>query len=176
MMKDSERVELIRRMLELLDYDYEKVAVVIFYIYGLRPEEALELTKDNFKIIGNSLWIILPTVKEGMPRKIELDIDETPFIKEVLLPYLDKLAEGQSLWPNWKDPTNFNHVFRKIKIRSFGEMEFNPRIFRKFRLSYLAMIGASVEVLQAWKGARDIRSITPYMVSRPVTSVKRAIK
>lgn len=177
-MKDSERIEMIREMLSFLDHPHEKVALVLFYIYGLRPEEALELTKDNFKIVGNILIVRLPTVKDGMPREIELDVEETPFLKDVLVPYLENLKDGQRLWPpTWNDPTNFNNsVFKKIKIRSYGKYDYNPYVFRDFRESYLGYLGVPLTMLMAWKGARDVRSVSPYLTLKPIRELKKAIK
>ena len=173
-MKDSERLALISKMIDSVESPREKTAIALSYIYGARPQEFLMLKKEEFKIIGDDLRVKLPTVKKGNPRIIELDIKETPFLQSIVVPYLDTILDDEPIFRNWKDPTNINQVFKKA-MHKVG-FEFNPNVFRHFRMSYIGYLGGNMMQLKAWKGAKTQQSVEEYLGFKPVTEFKKAIR
>lgn len=173
-MPEQERIALIERMFSFLDKHYEQFAVVMFYIYGLRPEELLILTKDKFKVVDSSLIVKIPTLKGGEERTLRLSLTDTPYLERVVLPYLDKVQ--YNLFPFWRHTTNLNHIFRKIKNRSNAQIDLNPYVFRHFRMNYIASLGASQYDLKNWKGAKSFSSVEEYLHFNPVTKFEKAIR
>lgn len=170
---EEKRIDFVKRLLSVCDYGYEKYAVIMLYIYGMRPEELMRITKDKFKIEGEEVRVKLPTVKKGQTRVIDLSIKHTPF-----MPFLiDYVNRTNSLLPrSWNHTTNINGVFKKISKRLEDE-RISPYIFRKFRLSFLAIeCDASGLDLQTWKGAKDMRSVDPYLRMRPVKKFSKMIR
>lgn len=172
-MESEDRIKFIERLSQLCDYIHEKYVIIMLYIYGMRPAELLKIRKANFKLVNDELILRLPTVKEGDPRTILLSVSQTPFLKWVAK-YVQSDTE---LLPDWKDPTNINHIFKKIARKTNREIEICPYVFRKFRLSYLALnLDASPEEIKSWKGAKDYRSVAPYIRMKPITKFSTAIK
>ena len=162
----EKRLLWVKKMARLCDYPHEKYVIYMLYIYGMRPAELMMLEKGHFDIQENNVRLFLPTVKGGDRRIIDLDIDKTPFMK-----WLVKYINWTSLLlpSSWKDTTNINGIFGKIS-RKNKKIRISPYVFRKYRLSYLAIEqDASAYDLQVWKGAKDMRSVQPYIRMKPLT-------
>lgn len=171
---DSERLQLVNTMISQCDYPHEKYVVIMLYIYGMRPSELMEITGDNFRVVGDQLRIILPTKKRGFNRVIYLSIEATPFLGWLS----DYIRDNtKSLVPlSWHNTTNINGVFKKI-ANKLGTDRISPYMFRKFRLSFLAIeLDASAYELQNWKGSKDISSVTPYIMMKPIKKFAKSIK
>ena len=181
MMSDPERIELIRKLLDLCDDLREKAILVFFYIYGLRPAELLELKKSNFSIKANDLWVWLPTKKKGRERIIVLSIKDTPFL-DIIVRYLDTIPIVEwRLFKEWHHRSNFNRVLEKLEQRYFEkygeEICLAPYVFRKFRESYIWSLGATTQELLGWKGGKSIKVVEEaYALLKPVTRFKKMIK
>lgn len=170
---EEKRIEFIEKLLSVCKHGHEKYVVVMLYIYGLRPAELMQITIDKFTIGEDELRVRLPTLKGGIPRTIDLSIKDTPFIS-FLVNYLN---QNVNLLPRtWHHTTNINAVFKKIAKKLESE-RISPYIFREFRLSYLAIVlDASATDLQTWKGAKDFRSVSPYIRRKPIKKFSKLIR
>lgn len=170
---DEERIRYVNGLLQLCDFPHEKYVVAMMYVYGPRPAELMIIGKGRFKIKDGSVRLRLPTVKRGVVRAIILDIETTPFLN-IIANYVEN---NDVLIPkSWSSPTNVNAVFKKISKKN-GQKRLSPYIFRKFRLSHLALeLDASAADLQNWKGARDLRSVDPYIRMKPIKKFRRLIR
>lgn len=181
MMSDSERIEFMKKILDLTNDLKEQAVLVFFYIYGLRPAELLELKRANFSIRRNDLWAWLPTKKFGKERIIVLNIKETPFL-DIIVRYLETIPIAEwRLFREWSSPTTFNKVLERLEKRYFEkygeEICLAPYVFRKFRESYIWSLGATTQDLLAWKGGKSIRVVEEaYALLKPVVKFKRDIK
>ena len=169
----EDRVKLVDSMIKHCDYPHEKYCVAMLYIYGIRPAELMLLKKYDFKISDFTIQVRLPPVKRGEKRVIRLKIESTPFLNIVA----DHVNSSLPLLPpTWNDATNINGVFKKISRRR-GKSRLSPYVFRKFRLSYLAIeLDASSYDIRVWKGAKDDRSVAPYIRLKPVTKFEDKIR
>jgi integrase len=140
----------------------QKVLVVIEYFTGARPAEVVNLEKSNFTLVEGDLRVQLPTKKHGFPRLLPFDIQTTPFIKDVLLPYLDKLPAPSSRLFSFKTTTRVKQI---VYETSQGKLA--PYAYRHNRLTRLGLAGASVYELTAFKGASDPKSVAPYLFLSP---------
>lgn len=169
----EDRLNFVKKLCSVCDYDYERYAIIMFYVYGLRPIELMQITKDRFKIEGDIIRVRLPTAKGGQLRIIDLSISLTPFMDFIA----DYINTSPSLLPTtWTHTTNINHIFKKISKR-LNDPIVEPYMFRKFRLSFLAIeLDASAVDLQTWKGSTDMNSIKPYLRMRPVKKYSGLIR
>ncbi|MEM2900642.1 MAG: site-specific integrase [Thermoplasmata archaeon] len=172
-MDDLKRQEIIDRMMAACDREEERFVIAMHYIFGLRPGELITMETDNFLVVGNLLNVKIKTLKGGVQREIRLDINTTPFLKNVILPFIQK-KQGRLF--DWNHTTNINAVFKKVKKKLGENYEFNPNVFRHFRLSWLGYKGANIMQLKAWKGARSYESIEPYLDYKPITEFERSIR
>jgi integrase len=173
----------VMKLFDNCKFDYERYAVSMLFIYGLRPAELLLLKKSNFVITDTYVRVRLPTLKTKKrkdpteiitsPRRNLLqDIAETPLLDFVA----NYVKNNEILLPEtWRAITNINTMFAKISKR-IKEPRVSPYLFRHFRLSYIsAIVGADDNTLKAWKGSVDPRSIATYTALRPVTKLRKAI-
>jgi integrase len=167
------RQRFVDSLIQLCKKRHERYVVAMLYIYGMRPKELMMLKKRDFTITDKSVTVRLPTVKKGEERTIRLKIADTPFLNIVV----NHVERSESLLPmSWKHTTNINAVFKRIS-KLGGERRFSPYIFRKYRLSYLAIEqDASAYDLKLWKGAKDMRSVSPYLRMKPLTKFESKIK
>jgi integrase len=170
---DSERIQLVDTIISQCDYPHEKYVIVMLYIYGMRPSELMEITRDNFRVVDDMLRIILPTKKRGFNRVIYLSIESTPYMGWLS----NYIRDNKDLIPvSWHNTTNINGVFAKI-ARKLNVERISPYMFRKFRLSFLAIeLDASAYELQNWKGSKDISSVTPYVMMKPLKKFAKSIR
>lgn len=172
-MKDDERLAMVRLMMDCHTRPDRRTALALSYIYGARPNELIMLTKENFTIVGDELRLELPTMKGGNKRIIDLEIEATPFLKDVIVPYVSSIQSGP-IFPRWHNPTNINYVFSQ-SFKKTGH-ELNPNTLRHFRMSWLAYLDASIIELKSWKGAKSQESVEPYLSFKPLTKFKKAIR
>lgn len=169
----TERQIWVEKLASQTNKPHEKYVIYMLYIYGMRPAELMQIRKESFESDGETLRIFLPTVKRGDRRIIDLDIKETPFLKWIV----KYVKNSTTVLPeSWNDPTNINAVFKKVSDK-LGKIRISPYVFRKHRLSYLAIEqDASAYDLQVWKGAKDMRSVQPYIRMKPITKFGKKIR
>lgn len=167
------RIAFVERLAQSCKRGYEKYVLYMLYIYGMRPAELMMLKKKDFTLSDTHLTVRLPTVKRGEKRTIKLKIADTPFLGFLA----DYIEQREQLLPStWKHVTNINAVFKRISIDR-GKKRISPYVFRKYRLSYLAIEqDASAYDLKLWKGAKDMRSVDPYIRMKPITKFESKIK
>jgi integrase len=155
-----------------------KVLLALLYLTGARPAELLELKKRNFLIVGSDLRMILPTKKRKKAgavndRLLPVDIEETPFVKSLIMPWVESLPSQDSDVLSIRTTTRIQQI-----VYALSDNQLCPYTFRHNRLSQLAMGGATVDELRQWKGASNIASITPYLLMSPrvLDRIKKGIK
>jgi len=169
----EQRIAFVERLTQSCKRAYEKYVVCMLYIYGMRPAELMMLKKKDFTLSATHLTVRLPTVKRGEKRTIKLKIADTPFL-DFIASYVEQM--DRLLPITWTHTTNINAVFKRIS-KDRGKKRISPYVFRKYRLSYLAIEqDASAYDLKLWKGARDMRSVDPYIRMKPLTKFESKIK
>ncbi len=172
LMSPEKRLKIIRRMYNILPNAEQKAAFALLYIYGLRPAELLELKQSNFQQLNdNTLRVFLPTKKGGKTRIIDLNINETPFLKET---WEFIKSRPWKIFPRWNHVSILNNTIFKTIYEVLG-INISPYAFRHYRLSFIMYNGGDVHEVAAWKGASDIRSVMPYLRFKPVSKFKRKI-
>src|SRR3990170_1846805 len=134
---------------EMVDRTYNiehKVCLALLYLTGARPSELTELKKEDFLLIGNDLQVTLKTKKGGATRILPFSI-ETPFLKGIILPFIERLADGQSIF-HFKSSERVKQI-----VYGASQGKLCPYNFRHNRLSRLGMMGASPHDLMYFKGA-----------------------
>ena len=168
----------VEQMIQKTKNPEHKVLIALLYLTGARPAELLELKKRNFLIVGSDLRMILPTKKRKKAgavndRLLPVDIEETPFVKNLIMPWVEALPSQDSDILSIRTTTRIQQI-----VYAASDNKLCPYTFRHNRLSQLAMGGATVDELKQWKGAVDIASITPYLLMSPIVldRVKKRIK
>jgi integrase len=181
LMTDTERISLIRKVLDLAGDLRDQAILVFFYLYGMRPEELLEVKKLDFSVREEDLVFRLPTVKEGRERVLILNIRDTPFL-ELIVKFINTIPIPEwRIFREFTDPTNFNKAMSRLEKRYLETTNeiicLSPYVFRKFRMSYLFSIGASSGDLLAWKGGKSMKVVEDsYTILKPVVKWKSSIK
>jgi integrase len=181
LMTDGEKKQFVEKVLSVTKDLRQQSVFIFFYLYGLRPEELLELRKSDFSIRENEVIVVLPTAKGGQERMIHLDRNKTPFL-EILVKFVEAcpIADWR-LFREFNHPTAFNKVLEKVENAYFRmyneEIYLAPYIFRKFRISYLWSLGAGAADVLAWKGGKSIKVVEDsYTILKPVTKFSKQIK
>ncbi|RLG17524.1 hypothetical protein DRN63_02895 [Nanoarchaeota archaeon] len=175
LMSDKQRLEFMKKVFELCENPLERCVLALFYIYGLRPREALSLRKKNFNLRENELAVVLPTAKGGRERILVLPL-KTPFL-DYILEYLNYIEdEDQRLFEQWFSPTALNNILLNLerKFRAIYDKDIclSPYVFRKFRISWLLAKGASPQEVLIWKGGRSIKVVEEhYFYTKPLRKV-----
>ena len=149
-----------------------KFLIALLYLTGARPAEIIELKRRDFEIVANDLRVSLRTKKGGRPRVLPFDLD-SPFVRELILPYLEQLPEAESLALPFRTTP---HV-RQIVYETSGNT-LCPYAFRHSRLTRLAEDHATVPQLMMWKGSKNMSSVADYLFLDPshLNEFKRKIK
>lgn len=135
----------------------DKALLTILYFTGARPKEILQLTRADITWISTSaVQVKLLTAKR-----------KDKHIRIIDLPYKDKHVKA--LWEFCKDMPDAFYVFGWLRAnkdpRGYikSHLGFPAYFFRHNILSLLAAKGASRELIKAFKGAKDMRSVEPYI-------------
>ena len=154
-------VEEVNQMLPKLP---EKVGVimVLLYLLGFRISEALKLKREDFELENGNLKVTIQLSKKrdhssspyalGHILRVKLD---SPFVKDIILPFLDKQNSGELLFPYKRQ--SIEYFFHKASPK------ISPHIFRKDRLTKLTREGASEFELQDFAGWADARPANHYV-------------
>lgn len=143
-------------MLGRLYSDEHKMALILLYITGARPAEILMLNKGDFIVSDTEVRIQIKTLKRGLDRTLVFDKLSTPFI-HILIGCLGKKEEGRIF--SFSSGARLRQIIDKA-----SEKKFAPYTFRHSRHYKLAEEGATVYDLMAWKGAKKLDSVMPYVI------------
>lgn len=157
-----------------------QVVIAILYLTGARPIEIIDLERKDFlfhedfpviadKLIDNpftidenDMLIDIRTAKKGLPRILPFDQRTTPFIKEIIIPCLDEIKNTDDRLFRFRTETRIKQI-----VYDASNNQLCPYNFRHNRLSRLGMLGASLQELMYWKGAKDPKSVMPYLYRNP---------
>ena len=146
----------VRSIVDKVESAEYKTYIALIYLTGARPAEMQILYKENLKIIDNNITILIQTVKKGFPRTLIFSRESTPFITTPILPYWGSLFDGDRAFK--KDISTY-----KKMIYKYSDNYLTPYSFRHFRMTKLAELGAFETELKYWKGAKDFKSVEPYV-------------
>lgn len=152
--------EQVKRMINVTDDIRMKAILAIVWITGARIGEVLMLKKENFTfdLEHNRVLILLNTLKGGVPRELKISLN-TPTIKEIILPYLEKRTN--LLFDLGERRTQ--QLLQKINKETGLWLTFHQ--FRHSRITYLARIKrASMAELLDWTGWATTKEIGTYVI------------
>lgn len=130
-----------------------KAYIAMLYLTGARPEEIRLMQKSDIQITENYVMIRLKTLKRGMDRTLIFS-NKTPFI-DVILEHSDSC--DMELFT--MDLSTYKKMIYKV-----SQDNVTPYTFRHFRLTFMAVkLNATPYELKYWKGAKDLRSVEPYV-------------
>lgn len=136
-----------------------QVAIALLYLTGARPSEMVKLAKEDFISPGDgTLRIHIVTTKKGYERGLIMDIDTTPFVKSLIIPYIIALPEKSPVF-GFRTPDRLKHIIYAVSGNTL-----TPYSFRHNRMFRLAEAGADPFELMAWKGGKKLDSIIPYVM------------
>lgn len=163
--KDYQKVittEEVKSMIEKTYNVEHKVLIALLYITGARPVEILDLKANSFEITDNELRILVTTKKRGINRLLCFDM-ETPFVKDLIIPYVNDLVQKQ------KDNLFSFKTSDRVRqiVYSLSDNKITPYAFRHNRLTQLALSGATPYELMIWKGSKSLESVSPYIYRSP---------
>jgi integrase len=182
MMNDGDRIVLMKKIIGLAPDLRTQAIISIFYIYGARPEELLELTKADFSIRDEDIMVRLPTAKSAPNMKRWIVLNKDTVFMDIILRFLNTIPIVDWLvFKEFTHPTNFNKATagleKKYKEMYGEDICLSPYVFRKFRISWLLSMGAQASELLAWKGGKDLKAIeNSYTFLKPVTAFKKGLR
>jgi integrase len=152
----------------------EAYLVAIFWITGARPSEALELKRENFHLSDGTLKIRLATKKLGKTnefilreRTLEFEVPDgygtNPYL-ECIIRYATASPDTGFILPyttRWAEK-----IINRLGMESLGKL-ISPYHFRHSVLSHHASKGMNTMDLMAFKGAKSIGSVAPYLHAKP---------
>jgi integrase len=151
----------------------EQVFVSLCYVSGARTSEILELTKEKFIISDEFLKIKLKTKKLRIdPQKFQAMEDRTlsferhpvdPFIENIIVAVYE-LGVGDRILP-------FSSRWAQLLLNRLGTevigLPLTPYHFRHTAVTNQASQNKTLDQLMHFKGAKDVRSVIPYLHARP---------
>lgn len=156
------KYERFKEIWKSLDNIMDRHLLTFLYFTGARPAEAMLLKREDIKCENNKLNFRVTTLKRSKKKPIP---DTRVRFIEWTLKY-DELIE---FWRWVKELPNDFYIFGKIRMLG------NPREYIRYHLkrpayffrhnlfSMVSMAGASRTQIRDLKGAKDERSIEPYL-------------
>lgn len=146
----------------------DALLVALSYITGARPTEIRLLKRKDLWVEGGLFFIKLKTLKLGrgtfFPKDRVLKFDlEANFVK-LILDSIEYMPPEQVLIP-----ISLRRVEQILEELSDGKL--CPYNFRHSRLTKLARKGATIDELMSWKGAKDTKSVAPYIRGKPIERI-----
>jgi integrase len=129
-----------------------KAIISFLYVFGCKLNEALELKKENVKIIKKNKKLYVEV--EFPTRILKINAEEHPIIAFFLKYYLNiKNTQIEKVFPYKR-----TYVWKKMKELNEN---ISPQIFRKERLKELVKKHSSL-FLKKWAGWKDLRPLEKY--------------
>lgn len=164
-------------MLNVLRDPRDRALLVLLYVFGPRPSEVLEMTTEDVEVTPTSIVVRIPTKKIKSKDKFEVIKREIAinrphprdWVLEELVNYVGMMKQvnpGGRLF-TYNARQRIWDVVNRASTRALG-YALTPYNFRHSRLTKLARSGATVDELMYWKGARSVKSVSPYLHARPV--------
>jgi len=154
----------VRDMIIRARWQWLKALIAFLYLFGCRVSEALNLYRKDVWVEGNYLVAKIGVLKrrrerrgpyENIPHLIHVSLN-APFVKEVLLPYLNKIDDpNRKLWGK-------SRQLVWLRLKELNPL-ISPHVFRHDRLMKLAMKGATEAQLMDWAGWSDPRPAGRYI-------------
>lgn len=147
---------------EILEKSYElghalwvQALIVLAWAYGIRRGEIYKLRKKDLKVLDGFLYIdSVPLKNPSKPdRELPLSVD-TPYL-DILLHYIDKLEDKDSLLP-----MSVKTFYRRLKKI---DPELSPHVFRHNRGTELPFQTDNPYEIMSWMGHSDLRTALKYM-------------
>jgi len=153
----------------------ERNLLFILYSTGARPSEILEMKREDVEIHDDRVIFHIITKKvrkKGMEKKFIIDKRhlvlklprEHPYIKN-LERFVSKFEEGQRLFRMTR--RTMHNIISRISRDALG-ISLCPYNFRHSFFTRFIESGGRIEEAQYLKGARDMRSVMPYLHARKV--------
>lgn len=169
--------EKFKELLDAVEHPYVQHAralLILLYYTGRRPSEILELTHKDIRIYSNRIEVRFPTKKRGRATIIQIPRDE---ITAELWNFFKEQVSHPDAYIFWMlrsskkriiNGKEYHDVSAKLwywmkKWSNKIGMDLCSYFFRHNRLSDLAMKGADLHDLMFVKGAKDIKSVMPYL-------------
>lgn len=180
----------IDKVLENIEHPKAETAkklILVLFMTGARPKEALLLKASNFTKDGRYLKIRVPGVKKGVTRTIFLPLKDEKVLElwewtqkhypELLLfwPFISdkkrknikaKLRDGtiKTYTSEYHDTTNKLYYWFKQWFSVLDPINsYSPYFLRHNHFSRLSEKGASMQDIMMLKGARSMESVRPYL-------------
>lgn len=147
----------------------DKAMIAVLYLYGCRPTELRTLTREDFYIDGEKLWLRIHTAKTRMKKGsspiLRSKRNIFAFLKDnfttVILDYIKICPYGEKIFVYGNSEKTSNSNMDRI-LKST-----NPNccayVFRHTRNTILAEEGATESQLMGWNGWRDGRPAGNYV-------------
>jgi len=169
--------EEVERMLDVARDNRERALISFLYIFGPRPSEVLEITGEDVDIQPTKVTVRIPTKKIRKQQHFEVVRREITVrrphprdrVLEEFVYYARLVKESdptQRLF-GFRDRTSINKIVERVSVGALG-YSLAPYNFRHSRLTKLARAGATIDELMYWKGARSVKSVSPYLHGRPI--------
>jgi integrase len=157
-------------MLARTNYQMHRGAVACLYLTGARPSEVVGLHCGDINIVEDSVSVHLKTLKLGKSGGFMIRSRTLEFSKDA--PYMtDMLKQVElALQANGIEGLVFPIGRRQLGklVEKLSEGRFCPYNFRHSRLAKLANEDCTLGELMSWKGARDARSVGPYLAGKKI--------
>lgn len=133
-----------------------KPFLVLLYYIGCRKSEALELTKENFKVTEDILYVDVLAKKHGVERASFKLKRELPYL-ELITERVKKTRKGGRVFP-------FNGwTAWKIVKRAVGE-KYYPHFFRLNRtVKFLNNPKVTLNEIRQWMAWKKIETVNNYL-------------
>jgi len=157
----------------------DKVLLALVWLTGARISEVLALKRYDFDIdyekdeLRVRLITLKKRTKEPPRRELYFSIEKDPFVKDIIIPYIEKLDLEKSLFNIGK--RRAQQILHEINKKTGFWYTFHE--FRHSRLSYLARVQeASVSDLMDWTYWKDINMIGVYIIRKAPKKFKGKIR
>ena len=141
-----------------LSYDEEfKVLLALVWLTGARISEVIELKPSNFMVSETEVLVSIKAKKHGKVGYRLFDLEKTPFLKDLVLPYVFSFPKESRMF--FRSKRRYEQLLKELNESIHGNNFKNYITFHQLRHSrttYLARIlKAFPEELKAWFGHRS---------------------
>jgi integrase len=161
--------EEVRHMLTRARSPRDRVLIILLYLLGPRPIELVSLQKRDLMVDKHNVDFRLPNSKIKNPqtfhfadRHVIYPTDQTVFLEEVL-DYWRGLKAPES----WFFPNGRGFFITPIRVRQIIYHVSNNQLFpynnRHTRTVLWDRAGLSISTIMAFRGTRDLRSLSHYL-------------